>query len=470
MSDLFREVESLIVSENLLPRGARALTAVSGGADSMVMLDLMHRLAARYDWKLVVAHFNHGLRGADSDADEAFVKEAARSLGWPFAGECWERSDARRPGDGGPEMAARRVRHRFFGRTALKHDSRFIALGHTEDDQLETFFLRVLRGGGGRGLAGMRVRSPAVYHEEIELIRPLLRQTRDAVRAHAAAHRIVYREDRSNATDAFARNRVRHRLIPVLDREFGPGARRNLLRSMEITGAESDHCADAASRWLAATRPEVGFERLDPAIQRQCIVLQLEALSIQPRFAWVEHWRVRSDVPLEIAPGMRLRRSSAGRLEWIDPPVSPTFGADERRLSLGAGATSGTIRFGGLEIRWSIERLSSPVSRPRPPVGVEWFDFEKVGGEVRLRHWRPGDRFEPSGLGHAARLQDLFTNLKIRRERRYELVVAETAGGELFWVEGVRIAERFKLDIESVHRLKWNWSSGREGFTSRPSA
>ncbi|MGH7972874.1 MAG: tRNA lysidine(34) synthetase TilS, partial [Limisphaerales bacterium] len=96
-------------------------------------------------------------------------------------------------------------------------------------------------------------------------------------------------------------------------------------------------------------------------------------------------------------------------------------------------------------------------SKPRTRPGTEYFDGERVGSLVILRHWRPGDRFQPIGLERAAKLQDIFTNLRIPSERRRELLVATTAKGEIFWVEGVRIGEQFKLREGTKHRLQWGW-------------
>src|SRR6185436_7059327 len=119
----------------------------------------------------------------------------------------------------------------------------------------------------------------------------------------------------------------------------------------------------------------------------------------------------------------------------------------------------GKARFGGIEIRWGIISARDTVKRaPTFAAGVEYFDAEKVGSAVLLRHWRPGDRFQPIGLSAPTKVQDLFTNARIPRPARHQLVVATTATGELFWVEGLRIAERFKLDKRTLRRLKWQWS------------
>jgi tRNA(Ile)-lysidine synthase len=117
---------------------------------------------------------------------------------------------------------------------------------------------------------------------------------------------------------------------------------------------------------------------------------------------------------------------------------------------------AGEVEFDGVRISWRIA-FSKPVGRPKAVVGQEWFDADRVGSLVRLRHWQPGDRFQPIGMACPVRLQDFFTNEKVARNRRRRLMVAATAKGEVFWVEGMRISERFKLIRETIHRLQWRW-------------
>jgi tRNA(Ile)-lysidine synthase len=133
---------------------------------------------------------------------------------------------------------------------------------------------------------------------------------------------------------------------------------------------------------------------------------------------------------------------------------------------LNLSGTRGAASFGGHKIKWRIETVGSGRNlrhRDGPRAGREFFDADKVGSTIALRHWRPGDRFQPIGMKTSVKLQDLFGNQKIPRARRHELAVATAASGELFWVEGLRISERFKLDKATVRCLSWGWqpSKGR---------
>jgi tRNA(Ile)-lysidine synthetase-like protein len=147
-------------------------------------------------------------------------------------------------------------------------------------------------------------------------------------------------------------------------------------------------------------------------------------------------------------------RDARGSLHATEPEATRS---EPATLELELKGRGGACVFAGVEIRWQrgVGRGIQGRGAARP--GLERFDAAKVGDRVRLRHWRPGDRFQPIGMPAPVKLQDLFVNAGIERERRRQLVVAATAAGELFWVEGLRMAEGFKLDKESRHRLKWQW-------------
>jgi len=222
VNSLLGQVQESIARRRLFRRGQSILVAVSGGADSMALLHVLHGLAARNRWRLTVAHFNHGLRGRSSDADGRLVARTAKKLGLPFVSE---RADVRQFASAHKlsiEMAARKVRHDFLARAAARRRISSVALAHHADDQLELFFLRLLRGSGGEGLAGMKWRNPSPSSPKIELIRPLLDQPKSALKSFAAEMKIPFREDATNALLEIQRNRIRHELLPLLREKYQP--------------------------------------------------------------------------------------------------------------------------------------------------------------------------------------------------------------------------------------------------------
>jgi tRNA(Ile)-lysidine synthase len=453
MADLLEHVTKSIQTHSLLRHGQPILVAVSGGLDSIVLFHILHELSSAQRWKLTVAHLNHQLRGRSSDMDERLVCRTARKLGWPAV---VERADVRqfaRASKLSLEMAARRTRHDFLARTAAGLQIGTIALGHHADDQVELFFLRLLRGSGSEGLAGMKWSSPSPANPQIKLIRPLLSQSKEALAEFAKARKIPFREDASNRSLDILRNRIRHELIPLLRRKYQPGLARTILRIMEILRAESEVAGQVAAEWLNHRAPKRMFGDLTVAIQRRCVQAQLQKLGIPTDFDLVEELRTAPERVVSVAPEIRLRSDATGRVHLVKRSVPLAFSPEASRIGLKGRA--GKCEFGPLRIYWSIEREQSLPGGRRTQ--TEFFDADKVGAEAILRHWKPGDQFQPIGMDRAAKLQDLFTNQKIPAEHRRRLVIAAAANGEIFWVEGLRIAERFKLTSGTRRRLRWRW-------------
>src|ERR1035437_3208657 len=220
----------------------------------MTLLHALHELSSRHRWKLTVAHFNHQLRGRSSDADGKLVRQTAAAMRLPFAAGRANVKEFAKKTKLSVEMAARKLRHDFFARMAKERKIRVVAPAHHADDQVELFFLRVLRGAGGEGLAGMKWRSPSPVDSKIMLVRPLLDATKAELRGFARGSKIPFREDATNASLDLPRNRVRNELLPLLQRRYQPALTKTVLRLMEIVGAESDLVGEAARQWLVSKR------------------------------------------------------------------------------------------------------------------------------------------------------------------------------------------------------------------------
>jgi len=451
--------------------GSTMIVAVSGGVDSMVLLRALHGALPGKPRRLVVAHFNHQLRGRESDGDEQFVRDTARDLKLNFIAG---RGDVRRLAlreKLSIEEAARKARHAFLARAARKAGARTVALAHHLDDQVELFFVRLLRGASAGGLSGMEPRSRSPADARIQLWRPFLELgvTRADLESHARRHGIEFREDSSNASRGPLRNRIRHELIPLLESNYQPALRRVIARTMsQLRRTASADTADAGAWLLGHAKP---FVALRPELQRAAVERQLSALGIAPTSTLIERLRARANEPVAVSGGRRVMRDESGVIADAPPPVAAGFHRGSLDLKLPQRITRKprVVEFGGVEI--STSRVAPPPPqhwrRARPQSaseGLEFFDAAKVGARVRLRHWHAGDRFQPTGMAQPVKLQDLFVNAKVPMAQRRTRLVAETAKGLLFWVEGLRISECFKLDTASRRALKWQWRRGNGEF------
>jgi tRNA(Ile)-lysidine synthase len=456
-------VEETIRVQSLFRKGESILVAVSGGLDSMVLLHALHKLAFLNKWRLAVAHLNHCLRGRSSDADERLVRSVCKKLGLP---SFVDRANVREVADQQKlsiEMAARKARHEFLARVAKQQKISTIALAHHVDDQVELFFIRLLRGSGGEGLAGMKWRSAFPGVKGIELVRAFLGEPKSALRKYAAAHKVKFREDATNASLDILRNRIRHELLPLLRSKYQPGLNKVVLRSMQIAGEEAELAKLMAEEWLQdakKTNPggsQKSFSHLPLAVQRHCLRIQLLAQEIAPDFDIVEKLRLQPGENVTIdqsgSSPRSISRDPAGFIhcETFEPI---NFNGEHHKLSLVGSLTR--TNFGGIRLA-CLTKSRTGDSLPKRRPGTEYFDAERVGRKVILRHWGAGDRFQPIGMPTPVKLQDLFVNQKIPRALRHKLVVAETEKGDIFWVEGLRISERFQLTKTTKRRLQWQW-------------
>jgi tRNA(Ile)-lysidine synthase len=283
-------------------------------------------------------------------------------------------------------------------------------------------------------------------------VRPLLDVPRAELQQFVAERKLAFREDASNASVDILRNRIRHRLLPLLQREFQPAIARTVTRLMDIIGAEAAFARAAAEGWLGRKR-RPDFKTLPTAVQRAVVRLQLLERGVVPDFDLVESL---VDVPkraVSIGMDMSVWRNEAGLVQVVEEkPLR--FSPRSQVLKLKGRA--GECVFGKVHFQWRLITKRGP-SLPRRMAGREFFDADHVGPAVTLRHWQPGDRFQPIGLAQPAKLQNLLTNAGIPAARRRELAVAATAEGRIFWVEGLRIGEGFKLTNATIRRLQWRW-------------
>lgn len=437
---LLAEVGEAIRRGRLLADGDPVLVAVSGGADSVALVLALAELG-RARWRLAVAHVRHGLRGAASEEDAAFVARLAAELDLPFVDLDGQIADGP-----GLEERARERRYEALLGAAARGRYRRIALGHTRDDQAETLLHRLVRGSGRHGLGAMRaVRADGV-------VRPLLGSTRESVLTFLRERGRTWREDASNLDRRHARNRIRHLVLPLIERELEPRAREALARAAEILG-EEDEWLDAEARArlrLVARGDALASERLGELprpLARRVVRLWLEERRGDLRGIALEHVdRIVAltgagpsravSIPRGIARrrGDEIRWGAPDRGRAVDPvPLTP-----------------------GRPARFGDYRLTITPTRGRRSRGGPWRAvFDRVAidlGELHVRAPIRGDRLRPLGLGGTKKLQDLFVDAKVPREERATHPVVE-CGGEILWLPGIARAARAAVGPETRETL-----------------
>ena len=433
-------------SRELFPEDKTMLVAVSGGLDSMVLLHALNHFAGQHQWQLVVAHFNHRLRGNDSRADQRLVEKSARQLRLPCITGLWEK-DQKLIKEHGLEMAARQARHEFLAQVAKKRRCGTVAMAHHLDDQAETFLWRLMRGAGGKGLGGMRAHGPFPGHPKLTVVRPFLQIPKRDLRQFAECESIQFREDASNDDSHHLRNRIRHKLLPELRRDFHPEIDRTILQSQDLVRTDADFASAAAQEWLESPKC-TPFNQLHTALQRWVIWHQLIKQDVEPQYEQIERLRHSPDQPFSINAHQTLCRDWAG-IVHLQQISTLAFNPDQLSLSP-------TKRWTEVEFSNTIIRCRITSSKPARMRG-ELLDADRVGKNIVLRYWRPGDRFQPIGMKQSVKLQDLFTNAKIPAHEKRRRVLASTEQDQLFWIQNLRIGDLAKITQKTKRFLQWNW-------------
>ena len=256
----------------------------------------------------------------------------------------------------------------------------------------------MLRGAGGEGLAGMKWRSPSPADKKIALVRPLLDLGKEELRQFARENKISFRDDATNFSSDFLRNRIRNELLPLLRKKYQPGLDKTVLRLMEITGAESEFVGEMAEKIGRADLPvsqaaqqrgptKSYFEMLPIAIQRRVLQSQLAESGVAADFELIESLRQSADEFVSIGAKISVARDEFGEIE-LRTESKPEFSADETAVKLAGRA--GEVDFGGVKFNWKTKAESG---KRKAEIHQEFFDADKIGGKIILRHWRAGDRF-----------------------------------------------------------------------------
>jgi tRNA(Ile)-lysidine synthase len=421
-----------ISSHKLIDSNDRILLAVSGGIDSVVMCELFHESGIRFD----IAHCNFSLRGEESDGDELFVRNLAERLKVNVHVKKFETQVYADEEGISIQMAARDLRYQWFKQLATDHVYDKIAVAHNLNDQAETFFINLLR---GTGIAGLRAMKP--FHDGI--IRPLLIFSREEIISFADENECSYREDSSNASDKYLRNRIRHHLLPLLKElqpELYPIFSENLERIAdtekvylnEIERQRQQHVVESGKRYL------INIERLLLLNPLQTYLYEFLKSFGFNETAVSQLISVLNDIPGKVFLSAT-HRLVKDRDDLIIEPLRESSN-DNDEVFIQENTQNIAVPY-KLEFT-SLDRLQLTKFDPSPLIA--WIDKSKLSFPLSLRRMQTGDRFRPLGMKGFRKLSDFLKDLKIPLPDKQNTWVL-TSGVDIVWVVGYRVDDRYKV-------------------------
>lgn len=447
---LIRAMEHTAMEHCLWQAGETIIVAVSGGPDSVALLHLLQRIAPNDGLRLVAAHVNHGFRGEESDREAELVQALCRELDVPCETAVIDMPGYIAATGLNAQAAAREKRYAFLHQIASRHGAKRIALAHHADDQAETVLMRIVRGTGPSGLAGIPVRRT---EKNTELIRPLLRIYKMDLVNYCLRHALPYATDSSNASRKYARNRIRLDALPFL-RQYNDQLPQALNRLAELARGEDDYLEQEAAGWFAKlAQPDqsgVGFVldrgafvQLHVALQRRLIKLILNYLSPENDsidFGMTETVREAmvhehpATLSLDVEKRVRFVREY-DRLRFVG---SKAEAAGPYCYMLDGPGTELLIHEAGVIVTCSLEDSGKMSSGREIGPGEALFDADALLFPLTIRNRRDGDRMKIAGLNGTKKVKDIFIDDKIPPSRRDKIAIVLDAEHNIVWIPGVR--------------------------------
>lgn len=444
--------------------GGAVVAAVSGGPDSMALLHLLRTMSQHEPFKIVVAHVNHQFRGEESDAEAEMVKRVAHEWGMPVETAALDLPTYIANTGMNAQSAAREKRYAFLKEVARKHSCSVLLFGHHAGDQAETVLMRIIRGTGPSGLAGIPIHR---IEEELELIRPLLRITKCELLKYCERNEVPYALDSSNVDRHYFRNAVRLDLIPMLEK-YNPKLQASLVRLADMAAADDEYMEMETLKVFKAdvTASDQGFriERqrfrgLHVALQRRLIKLILNCSS-NPRqildFGHVEEITkvILNDYPtvnqLDIGDGWVLKR------EYEEIYIGPSI-VESSSFAYIVDETTEEITIAQTGGRFVLERLKGSVPNQSANRLEACFDEGELRFPLYIRSRLPGDVLQPYGLNGTKKVQDMFVDAKVPRSRRDSLPLLVDGKNHVLWIPGMRRSRHALVtgDTNQTLRIKF---------------
>jgi len=441
-------VYGFIKAQRLVDKGKRVLVGVSGGPDSVALLLILRELERRLGCGIAVGHLNHMLRGREAFEDEEFVRKFCEERGIEFYCQRRDIGEIARRVGGSIEEVARKVRYDFLADCAREAGARFVAVGHTKDDLVETVLMSLIRGTGLEGLAGIPKKRP--LGEGVILVRPILCLWREEVVKYLEKKGVPYRVDRTNLEPCVRRNKIRLELIPYLE-TFNPRVKEALARLAEIVEEENNFMDEMARQVLensgfsgegiwAIKREDV--KGLHRGLVRRILKCAFEDFGVEVGFESVAKFM---DLLYKGRGSFTLPRDVQASCQYGWLILAREVGDFEYNLTVPGEVF---IKEVGVKIRAEFAPLEEADFSEET---VAYLDSDTLQMPLRVRNWRRGDKFHPYGMKGSKKLHDFFIDEKIPHPFRKRIPLL-LSGDEIAWVAGFRVGDRFAVR-ESTKKL-----------------
>ncbi|HNW97252.1 MAG TPA: tRNA lysidine(34) synthetase TilS [Bacteroidales bacterium] len=428
---MLKKFQNFIKKEKLFSANQKILVAVSGGIDSVALCDLMHESGFEFG----IAHCNFMLRDKESDGDEKFVKQLAKKINIPFFINRFETGKYADEKKISIQMAARELRYAWFEVIRKKNNYDLIAVAHHGDDEIETFFINLIRGTGIAGLHGIKVKQG-------NIIRPLLFTSRNEIEKYVHSKKIKFREDSSNSSDKYMRNKIRHKLIPLL-KEMNPDVERSIRSAISrVSAIESvfNKVVEKEKNKIVACEKSLIKLDITELLKHDNSELYL--------YEYLKPFGFTGEIIDNITDSLttdegKIFYSSTHRLikdrrflivsSILNEENSLEYFIDERTKSISAP----------VKMKFSVKE-NSPALKIKKDKRLAYLDCDKLEFPLKIRKWKTGDFFYPFGMKGKKKLSDFYTDLKfsvLDKENTWLLC----NGNDIVWVVGQRTDNRYKI-------------------------
>ena len=425
---MIKKIEQYIINNNLFLKENQLLLAISGGADSVFLFFVLKKLG----YNIELAHCNFNLRGKESDEDECFVKELANKHGIRHHIKSFETQKYAHEHKISIQMAARVLRYKWFDELLVNNNLDFVITGHHKDDNVETFFINLIRGTGMNGLCGIKAKNK-------NIIRPFLDISRQEIEHYLSQKNITYRNDSSNSDIQYLRNKIRHQLIPLL-KEMNPNIQQTITDEIFVV----DQVNKVFQKEIDVIRGRLLVEKEGVYKLNISALIELEHLEI------ILFEILKSFGFSEVNQIIKAINSQSGK-QFFSDDYQLIIDREEIIISL---LENNQANIEILDIETEIQipvsikfTTSSDFSLDTNPNIVK-LDFDKISFPLRLRKWKNGDKFKPLGMRNFKKVSDFFIDEKyslLDKQKQWILCSED----EIIWIVGNRIDDRYKIDTHT---------------------